>query len=99
MCFLASNFLILAALEFQHFLPWQIKCWGNYMKIHFASALPWQCFCQTYILLINNYLNNIFAEVIIIKVMFALAKPLAIADCRGDLCEIDLLCYTCFISS
>ena len=28
------------------FLLWQIKCQGNYMKIHFASALPRQCFCR-----------------------------------------------------
>ena len=28
-----------SALEFQHFLPRQIQCRGNYMKIHFASAL------------------------------------------------------------
>ena len=35
-----------AALEFQHFLPRQIKCRGNYMKIHFALALPRQCFCR-----------------------------------------------------
>ena len=33
-------------LKFQHFLLRQIKCRGNYMKIHFASAFPWQCFCQ-----------------------------------------------------
>ena len=36
----------LTALEFQHFLLRQIKCRGNYMKIHFASALPRQCFCR-----------------------------------------------------
>ena len=35
-----------SALEFQHFLPRQIKCRGNYMKIHFASAFPRQCFCR-----------------------------------------------------
>ena len=35
-----------AALEFQHFLPWQIKCRGNSMKTHFASAFPRQCFCR-----------------------------------------------------
>ena len=34
------------ALEFQYFLLWQIKCQGSYMKIHFASALPQQCFCR-----------------------------------------------------
>ena len=34
------------ALEFQGFLPWQIKCQGNYMKMHFASGLPRQCFCR-----------------------------------------------------
>ena len=28
-----------AALEYQHFLQRQIKCRGNYMKMHFASAL------------------------------------------------------------
>ena len=37
--------LVEAALEFQHFLQWQIKCWGSYMKMHFALAFPWQCFC------------------------------------------------------
>ena len=35
-----------AALEFQHFFLRQMKCQGNYMKIHFASALPRQCFCR-----------------------------------------------------
>ena len=34
------------ALEFQHFLPRQIKCQGNYMKMHFASAFPRQSFCR-----------------------------------------------------
>ena len=34
------------ALEFQHFLPRQIKCQGNYMKKNFALALPQQCFWQ-----------------------------------------------------
>ena len=34
-----------SALKFQHFLSWQIKCQGNYMKIHSASAFPQQCFC------------------------------------------------------
>ena len=33
-------------LEFRHFLPRQIKCWGNYMKTHFALALPRRCFCR-----------------------------------------------------
>ena len=31
----------------------------------------------------NNPLDNIFAKVIIIKTLFASAKPSAIADCRG----------------
>ena len=26
------------ALEFQHFLLWHMKCWGNYLKMHFALA-------------------------------------------------------------
>ena len=43
---LKIEFHIHAALEFQHFLPQQIKCRGNYMKIHFASAHPRQCFCR-----------------------------------------------------
>ena len=34
------------ALEFQHFLPQQIKCQGNYTKKNFALALPQQCFWQ-----------------------------------------------------
>ena len=29
----------------------------------------------------NNHFDNIFAEVITIKTLFAMAKPLAIADC------------------
>ena len=32
-------------LDFQIFLPQQIKYRGNYMKIHFALVLLWQCFC------------------------------------------------------
>ena len=35
------------------------------------------------ILLRNIPLGNIYAEVITIKTLFASAKPLAIADCRG----------------
>ena len=35
-----------SALKFQRFLSRQIKCRGNYMKIHFASALPRQYFCR-----------------------------------------------------
>ena len=38
-----------AALKFQHFLLQQMKCQGNYTKTHFASALPWQCFCRGYL--------------------------------------------------
>ena len=38
--------LFFIALEFQHFLLRQIKCWGNYIKTHFASAFPRQCFCR-----------------------------------------------------
>ena len=37
--------VLLQPSNFSVFLQRQIKCWGNYMKIHFASALPWQCFC------------------------------------------------------
>ena len=35
-------------LEFQHFLLWQIKYRGNYMKMHFTSAFSWQCFCRSW---------------------------------------------------
>ena len=35
-------------------------------------------------LLGNNQLGNIFADVITIKTLFALANPLAIADCQGE---------------
>ena len=31
-----------SALEFQQFLPWQVKCQGNYMKMHFALAFSQQ---------------------------------------------------------
>ena len=34
------------AFEFQHFLLRQIRCRGNYMKIHFAPAFPRQYFCR-----------------------------------------------------
>ena len=36
-----------------------------------------------YVLLRNNHLGNIFAEVITIKMLFASAKTSAIASCRG----------------
>ena len=39
---------------------------------------------RIYILLGNNHLGNIFAEVITIKTLFASAKPSTIADCRGE---------------
>ena len=39
-----SKKIVSAALKFQHFLLWQIKCWSNCMKIHFALALPWPYF-------------------------------------------------------
>ena len=32
----------------------------------------------------NNHLSNIFAEVITAKTMFASVKPLAIANCQGE---------------
>ena len=32
--------------NFSNFLPRQIKCQVNYIKIHFASEFPWQCFCR-----------------------------------------------------
>ena len=35
-------------------------------------------------LLGNNHHGNIFAEVITIKTLFASAKPLAVANCRGE---------------
>ena len=38
-----------AVLKFQHFLPQQIKCWGNYMKMYFASTFPQQCFCRDWL--------------------------------------------------
>ena len=31
-----------SALEFQQFLPWQVKCQGNYMKMHFVLAFSQQ---------------------------------------------------------
>ena len=37
---------MISDIELQHFLPQQIKCRNNYMKIHFASAFPRQCFCR-----------------------------------------------------
>ena len=39
---------------------------------------------QIYILLANNHLSYIFAEVITIKTLFALAITLAIVDCWGE---------------
>ena len=42
---LFKGFVEYAALKFQHFLLWQIKCQGNFIKIHFALAFPQQCFC------------------------------------------------------
>ena len=38
--------MTVSALEFQHFFPQQIKCQGNYMKMHFALAFAQQCFCR-----------------------------------------------------
>ena len=35
-----------AAPNFSIFLPRKIKCPGNYMKIHLASAFPRHCFCR-----------------------------------------------------
>ena len=35
-------------------------------------------------LLTNNYLGNIFAEVITIRTLFASAKTSAITNCRGE---------------
>ena len=37
-----------------------------------------------YILLGNNHLGNIFAEVITIKTLFSSAIPSTIANCRGE---------------
>ena len=43
---IVSSCVTLTALEFQHFLLRQIKCCGNYMKMHFSSAFHRQCFCR-----------------------------------------------------
>ena len=47
-------FLFVIFWNVHHFSPqisaffcrWQIKCWGNHMKMHFASAFPWQFFSR-----------------------------------------------------
>ena len=36
---------VFTGLKFQHFLLQQIKCRGNYVKIHFAAAFSWYCLC------------------------------------------------------
>ena len=42
---LFKGFVKYVALKFHHFLLWPIKCQGNYIKIHFASSFPQQCYC------------------------------------------------------
>ena len=48
------------------------------------------------ILLGNNHLSNILVKVITIKMLFASAKPLAIANCRGEF--RGLICIKFFCS-
>ena len=52
---------------------------NNFVEKWVLKVVNW-----IYILLENNHLGNTFAEVIIIKTLFASAKPSAIADCRGE---------------
>ena len=44
--FAAVLFHMVHSFRISHFLPQKIKCRGNYMKIHFGSVFPLQCFCQ-----------------------------------------------------
>ena len=46
-----------------------------------------------------NHLSNIFVEVITIKPLFALAKPSAIADCRGEFQGLFTINYVLLTSS
>ena len=47
-------------------------------------------------LLGNNHLGNVFAEVITIKTLFASAKPSAIANCRGESRGLSVVFYKGF---
>ena len=57
------------ALEFQHFLPQQIKCRVNCMKIHFALALPLQCFCQGW----QDFIYQSLGRILFTRILFARA--------------------------
>ena len=52
--------------NFSIFLLLQMKCRSNYMKIHFASALPRQCFCkgwQDFILRASTFTSATSAKI------------------------------------
>ena len=52
---------------------------NNFVNKKVLKIINW-----TYILLGNNHLGNIFAEVIILLPLFASIKTLTIADCQGE---------------
>ena len=51
----------------------------NFVEKQILKIVNW-----IYILLRNNHLSNIFDKMIPIKTLFASAKPLVIANCRGE---------------
>ena len=60
---LSDCFIYLSSPRISEFLQRQMKCQGNYMKIHFASAFPRQCFLPRlagfYVKSLGIYLGNL----------------------------------------
>ena len=61
---------------------------NNFVEKQVSKIINW-----IYILLGNNHLGNIFAKVLTIKTLFALAKPSTIADCQGEFQGLGLFLY------
>ena len=92
-CFIANFkkgfvFFLLSAA----FLQQQIKCQGNYLKIHFASAFCRQCFCrgsQDFILRATAFTSVTSAETAARSKLVRLLPLLHISPrIRGIMCTI-----------
>ena len=75
------------------------KCYLLFVSNNFVEKQVLKFVNWIYTLLGNNHFGNIFAEGITIRTLFASAKPLAIADCRGEFqgLSTSVMCFAPFL--
>ena len=89
-CILGSGYI--QPSNFSIFLLWQIKYWGNYMKMHFTRVFPRQCFCrcwQDFILRASAYTSATLAKTSVRSKLVRLLPLLHISPrIRSIMCTI-----------